>query len=112
MAAPPAATNVPGTSGGQLFGIGRVLVPTCLSVRVPNGASHPGNGTYLPVDDPNTTPGASPTTIMSATSNPFLGFNKPAVTVSLTTSGSVPGAGLPGLGVARRRGTAGARSRS
>ena len=49
---------------------------------------------------------------MSATSNPFLGFNKPAVTVSLTTSGSVPGAGLLGLGVARRRGTAGARSRS
>ncbi len=90
-------TNVLGTDGYALFGTSRRLVPGYLTSFVSNAATYPGNGGYATVDNPNTTPGASPTTMTSATLNPFPGTNAPAVTVSFTTTGTVPGVIRVGL---------------
>ena len=90
-------TGVLGTDGYALFGTSRRLVPGYLTSFVSNGSAYSGNGGYAPVDDPITTPGASPTTLTSATLNPFPGTNAPAVTVSFTTTGTVPGVIRVGL---------------
>jgi len=90
-------TNVLGTDGYALFGTSRLLVPGYLTSFASNASTFFGNGGYAQVDDPNTTPGASPTTLTSATLNPAPGTNAAAVTVSFTTTGTVPGVIRVGL---------------
>ncbi len=90
-------TGVLGTDGYALFGTSRRLVPGYLTSFVSNASTYPGNSSYAKVDDPITTPGVSPTTLISATLNPFPGTNASAVTVSFTTTGTVPGVIRVGL---------------
>lgn len=88
--------NVLGTDGWYVTGsaIGtaklvspRYVRPGTMWIVAPEYA---GNGNYYAIDNPNTTPGASPTTVLTGTKNPFPGTNVESEVYRFTVTGSVP----------------------
>ena len=81
---------VPGGQGSQ-------LMPAYLTSLAHNGFSYAGNPSYFSIDDPNTTPGATPSFIESGTLNPFPGTGGGIVDLSFTFGAGVPGTVRVGL---------------
>lgn len=91
-------TNVLGTNGYDTIGSnGHLLLPDYLSTIAANSSVYGGNSSYALIDNPITTPGATPTTSLSGTLNPFPGNNNPVVTFTFTLAGTVPGVIQVGL---------------
>ena len=82
--------NVLGSDGWYVAGAaGSIQLPVYLTLFSDLGNSvYPGNSGYASIDDPNTTPGASPTMLQSGTLNPFP--SGPSVDLVFTFGGSVP----------------------
>src|SRR5256885_725842 len=71
--------NILGSDGWFVSGAaGSTQLPAYLVSLITNGSVYPGNGSYARIDDPNTTPGLTPSTLQSGTLNPFPGFNNTA----------------------------------
>ena len=86
----PAGKNVLGQDGYDVVGTNsRVSLPSYVSSITPF-AVFPGIGGYQLIDDPNTTPGATPTTIQSGTTTPGGGVGAQEVDYTFTTNGSAP----------------------
>ena len=78
------ASNVLGHDGYIVIGANsRTLQPSYFATMSVNGNIYPGNPSYASIDDPSTTPGASPTTIVSGTTTPG--------NLTFTLGSSVPG---------------------
>jgi hypothetical protein len=73
------------------------LKPTYVSTFTPNGSVYGGNGGYIRVDNPTTTPGAHPTTLLTGTFNPGVGANNKATVFAFTVNAVVPAAFQIGL---------------
>jgi hypothetical protein len=82
--------NVLGSDGWFVAGgAGSTQLPAYLQSLVnPGNSIYPGNGGYASIDDPNSTPGLTPTTLVSGTMNPFV--SEPHADLILTFGGSVP----------------------
>jgi hypothetical protein len=76
---------------------GSTQLPSYLTSLIPNGAVFGGNGSYASIDNPATTPGSTPSTLISGTLNPFPGTNQPAVDLTFTFGAVVPGVVQLGL---------------
>jgi len=83
--------NVLGSDGWFVAGgEGSQLTPAYLTSLVANSDSYPGNASYYVIDNPNTTPGATPSTIVSGTLNPFPGTGSTTTDLSFTFGAGVP----------------------
>jgi hypothetical protein len=83
--------DVLGSDGWYVAGnSGSELLPTYITSLVPNGSVFGGNGSYASIDNPLTTPGPSPSTIVSGTLNPFPGSGSTAVDLTFTFGADVP----------------------
>lgn len=83
--------NVLGTDGWFVAGgAGSTSLPSYLTSLTTNPNVYPGNSNYISIDDPTTTPGATPSTLVSGTLNPFPGTGSTAVDVTFTFGASVP----------------------
>jgi len=90
--------NVLGTDGWFVAGgAGSVLMPAYLTSLTTDPHVYPGNGGYASIDDPNTTPGATPSSLQSGTLNPFPGTGNPNVDLSFTFGANAPGTVRLGL---------------
>ena len=67
--------NVFGSDGYYLFGLSSSKQPSYIQAWTPTASVYPGNSAYSIIDNPLTTPGASPTTEQSGTANPTPGTN-------------------------------------
>ena len=85
--------NVLGSDGWYLFGgtDSSTSMPAYVSSWTPTSSIYPGNSVYFTIDDPTTTPGASPSTERSGTANPWPGPNNGAQVLSFTMATVVPG---------------------
>jgi hypothetical protein len=80
-----------GTDGYYVPGAqGVTLKPVYASSWTANSSTYPGNGGYAYIDNPTTTPGAHPTTLLTGTFNPYIGTNNSTTVLSLTLNGSAP----------------------
>lgn len=94
----PAHTNVLGQGGWYVTGTSITGVPGDVNHVTPSYFSsmdmtapeYGGNGSYASIDDPNTTPGATPSAVLSGTKNPFPGTNNYGQDLSFTVNSSVP----------------------
>jgi hypothetical protein len=87
-----AGTNVLGTAGWYVpGGQGTLSQPAFVTGFAPTGAVYPGNGTYIEIDNPDTTPGTSPSTLLSGTFNPFPGTGNAFPTFIFTVGAGAPG---------------------
>lgn len=83
--------DVLGSDGWYVAGnSGSEMLPSYLTSLIPNGDVFGGNGGYASIDSPLTTPGPSPSTIISGTLNPFPGTGNTAVDLTLTFGEDVP----------------------
>jgi hypothetical protein len=83
--------NVLGSDGWFVAGgSGSAALPGYLTSLTPNSSVFPGNGGYISIDNPLTTPGLSPSTIVSGTLNPFPGAGNPTTDLTFTFGASVP----------------------
>jgi hypothetical protein len=90
--------NVLGTDGWFVAGVvGSVVIPAYLASLTTDPHVYPGNGGYVPIDNPNTTPGATPSLLQSGTLNPFPGTGNPNVDLSFTFGANPPGTVRLGL---------------
>lgn len=91
-------TGILGRDGYDIVGNNaRKLLPVYVGSFVANSSIYGGNGGYLRIDDPATTPGASPSQLMTGTLNPFPGNGSPVTTFSYTVLGDVPAVMRVGL---------------
>lgn len=90
--------NVLGSDGWFVAGAaGSTQLPAYLVSLITNGSVYPGNGSYAQIDDPNTTPGLTPSALQSGTLNPFPGTNGTTTDVTFTFGASVSGTVRLGL---------------
>ena len=83
--------DVLGSDGWYVAGnSGSELVPTYITSLIANGSVFGGNGSYASIDNPLTTPGSSPSTIVSGTLNPFPGNGSTAIDLTFTFGADVP----------------------
>jgi hypothetical protein len=85
------SSGVLGSDGWYVVGnSGSSQAPGYVSGFTPGPSTYGGNTSYSQIDNPLTTPGASPTTIYSGTFNQAVGTNNPGTMLSFTLTGSVP----------------------
>ena len=85
--------NVLGNAGWYIPGNQQTISqPAFIASFAPSNRVYPGNGSYIRIDNPVTTPGASPSTLLTGTFNPFPGGN-----VVNPTFGFTVGTGAPSL---------------
>jgi hypothetical protein len=90
--------NVLGTDGWFVAGAnGSTQLPFYLTSLTTDPNVFGGNPSYAMIDNPATTPGASPTTIRSGTLNPFPGSGVQNVDVRFTVGPDVPAAVAVGV---------------
>ncbi|MCU1234793.1 MAG: hypothetical protein JWP63_2760 [Candidatus Solibacter sp.] len=90
--------NVLGSDGWFVAGAaGSKQLAPYLSSLITNGSVYGGNGGYAGIDNPNTTPGLTPSTLQSGTLNPFPGANQTTTDVTFTFGANVPGTVRLGL---------------
>jgi hypothetical protein len=90
--------DILGTDGWFVAGnYGSEQIPTYLSFFTTIGNVYGGNGGYYAIDNPNTTPGASPSTIVTGTLNPSASSGNTLVDATFTFSSSVPAVVQVGL---------------
>jgi hypothetical protein len=83
--------DVLGTDGWYVAGNdGSTEIPAYLTSLIPNSFVFGGDGGYASIDDPNTTPGLTPSLIQSGTLNPFPGTGSTAVDLTFTFGAIVP----------------------
>ncbi len=98
----PAGTNVLGQQGYDVlgnnngtnnppdnYGTSFKSEPAYITIDGLN-SQYPGNASYASIDNPVTTPGGSPSTIVSGTTNPFPGTNVSAESFSFIINSSAP----------------------
>ena len=84
-------TAVTGQAGYYLPGANqRVLMPSFVASFAPNASVYQGNDRYVLIDDPLTTPGATPTKIESGTFNPIVGAGNSATDFAFTVGANAP----------------------
>jgi hypothetical protein len=83
--------DVLGTDGWFVAGNeGSTEIPAYLTSLIANGAVYGGNSGYASIDDPNTTPGLTPSLIQSGTLNPFPGTGSTTIDLTFTFGAIVP----------------------
>jgi hypothetical protein len=85
------ANDVLGTDGWYVAGNdGSTDLPVYLTSLIANSSVYGGNGGYASIDNPDTTPGLTPSLIESGTLNPFPGTGSTAIDLTFTFGASVP----------------------
>jgi len=88
------ANNVLGSHGwyvtGNYIDPNDHQTPWYFSTLNMGAAEYPGNGSYILIDNPNTTPGATPSTIRTGTKNPFPGTGNESTVLSFGVNSFVP----------------------
>ena len=83
--------NVLGSDGWYVVGnSGSQMLPSYITSFVSNDSVYGGNGGYFSIDDPATTPGPSPSTIVTGTLNPGPGPGNTTTDLSFTFGADVP----------------------
>ena len=83
--------TVVGQAGYYLPGANqRILMPSFVASFAPSAFVYQGNDRYVLVDDPLTTPGATPTKVRSGTFNPIVGTGNTATDFAFTVGANAP----------------------
>jgi hypothetical protein len=85
------ANEVLGTDGWYVAGNdGSTDLPAYLTSLITNSSIYGGNSSYASIDNPNTTPGLTPSLIQSGTLNPFPGDGSTTIDLTFTFGVIVP----------------------
>jgi hypothetical protein len=83
--------GVLGTDGWIVVGAqGSTFLPSYLTGVYLNSSIYAGNPSYYSIDNPATTPGATPSTVVTGTWNPAVAPDSPITLASFTLGGAIP----------------------